>query len=140
MDDLFTAPTSKYTSAFEEFWVKAGKRGNKKAAHKAFQKLSRADRQAATKAVEGYYKWWRKEYPQASWLHVSTYLNGAHWEDDWKATAAPREVSKEDAMQRDADNIKSGKPYLCTSISHSKCMALLEAGLVTKEELRKVGK
>lgn len=143
MNDLFPAPkasASSYTAAFENFWELSGRHGNKRSAFKVFQKLSPADQQAATDAVAGYYKWWRKECKDASWLHVSTYLSQVRWEDEWQAEAAPKEVTREDAMKRDAENIKSGKPYLCTSISHSKCVALLEAGLVTKEELRKVGK
>ena len=60
---------------FEDFWAKWPDKKNKHSAEKAFKKLKPDER---TKAVDRVGTWavkWRKDNPDASHIHASTYLN-----------------------------------------------------------------
>lgn len=143
MTDLFEKSATKDSASFsfDEFWSKTSKTGSKHQARKKFQSFSAQLRKQATESVEAYYRWWTKANPEASTLHVSTYLNQRRWEDDdWQAKAEAKEPSKADQIQTAVANIKSGKPYLCTSINFSQAHWLVKNGMVTEEEVRKVNK
>ena len=142
MNDLFQdAEKMDRADTFAEFWDKTPKTGSKHQARKKFQSFSAQLRQQATDSVEGYYKWWSKTNPDASTLHVSTYLNQRRWEDDdWQAPAETKQPSQDDQIQAAVANIKSGKPYLCTHITFSQAHWLVKAGKVTEAEVRAVNK
>lgn len=135
MTDLFDTPASK-AATFDDFWGKTPKTGSKHQSRRKFQSLSPANRTAATEAVQGYYAWWGKANPQASTLHVSTYLNQRRWEDDdWQQGKTTQALTKEQRMQVDVDRIKSGRSFLCKAITATQARYLMNAGLVTKSEL-----
>lgn len=129
------------TDIWDRFWDSVPKKIGKHAARSAFNKLKPWDRRPAVDSVKPFYEWWRKENPQATWLHPSTYLNQRRWEDEeWQEAAAKQKAAQEhDPLEAAERNIKSGKPYLCRSIGTAVINQLLSTNRVTQEQLRKVG-
>ena len=75
----------KYPEAFEEFWELSSKRGNKRPAHKAWEKLADEERLEAAAAMELDAQTWL----DPSWRgeenfipHVSTWLSSRSWEGE----------------------------------------------------------
>lgn len=83
---LSAAPTVRGPS-FDEFWNvwPLGKIG-KKAAAKAFTKLSQENRIAATERAIPWAAQWKREHPQANPIHPASYLNGERWTDEIQPT------------------------------------------------------
>ena len=145
MNDLFN-PVNGYLSEpksarFESFWSQVPKKVGRHQAEKTFNKLSGQAQILATDAVKPFYEWWRKENPQATWLHPSTYLNQRRWEDEkWQEAFYKRKAIKEhDPLEAAERNIKSGKRFLCTHISNSVVEELKRQGRVTESQCREVG-
>lgn len=68
---------------FEQFWSAWPRREAKKAALRAWNKLSTSDRIAALQALPKHVEQWRKEGRARCHIpHPSTWLNGERWEDE----------------------------------------------------------
>jgi hypothetical protein len=124
-------------STFPAFWADVPVKIGKAAAEKAWRKLSPADRTEAHSRVKAFYASWRKQHPDASPLHPSTYLNGRRWEDEGEVV--PAVATAADRRQVAINNIKSGKRYLCGNITDAQARTLVAAGEVTVEECAEVG-
>lgn len=83
---LSESPTIRGPS-FSDFWSvwPLGKIG-KKAAEKAFAKLSQQNRQIATERAVSWCTQWKREHPQANPIHPASYLNGERWTDEIQPT------------------------------------------------------
>jgi hypothetical protein len=144
MTDLFgdTCPccgqtvTNAIPSPFDDFWQCVPHKIGKASAMKAWGKLSAAQRDAAKSNVVGWYAWFSKTYPTASPVHPATYMNGRRWEDEW---SRPQSVDVKARIKSEVDRIKSGKRFLCGSISQTSARALIDMGHVTEDECRSVG-
>ena len=142
MNDLFD-PVNGHLSEpksarFENFWSQVPKKVGRHQAEKTFKKLSGQAQVLATDAVKPFYEWWRKENPQATWLHPSTYLNQRRWEDEeWQEASKPK--PQVDPLEIAERNIKSGKRFLCTNIGTRVVSELLRTNRVTKEQIKEVG-
>ena len=121
------------TVQFQDLWGIVPRKIAKQTAMKAWNKLNAADRQAAVESAGGWFRWWRKENPQASWIHPSTYLNQRRWEDDWQD---PLPKQTEDMVKFYADWINSDRPLPPMGISFSMQTAVFDAGLVTAQRMR----
>jgi hypothetical protein len=66
---------------FEEFWKIVWAKTNKAGAERAWKKLSEENRRKAIGLAAQFFRKWRADYPHASPIHPSTYLNNRRWED-----------------------------------------------------------
>lgn len=143
-EDLVTLKRKADASGFDKFWenVPGGPGGfkiGKEASRKVFAKLKADDKHSAINAVGPFYAHWRKEHPDAAKLHPERFLKYRRWEDEgWNQTAT-QQPSKQDLMDRDARDIKSGKSFICGHITAAKARTLIESGRVTLNECREVG-
>lgn len=130
-------------SGFDNFWAsipKGRKNGSKANAKKAWGKLSMDDKIDAHGRVVAFYSLTKEERLGAQEMHVSTYLNSRCWEDEAVINKKVlSEMPKIDPLETAERNIKSGKSFLCTSISTSVVNELLRQQRVTKQQLRIVG-
>ena len=131
------------TSGFDDFWgtiPKGKKNGSKQEAKKAWSKLTHDDKIDAQSRIVSFYALTKEERMGAQEMHVSRYLNSRAWEEEVvinkKVIADMPKVDPLDAAER---NIKSGKPFLCTSIGSSIVNELIAQGRVTRDECRGVG-
>ncbi len=124
-------------TTFAKFWQDVPHKNNKKNAEKAWQKLNSAERAQAHKMVGAFYAQFRKDYPTASPLHVSTYLNGRRWEDEGLTVA--KTATPDDPLAPAERAIKSRKRFLCTHVTEHQARQLLAAGRVTEQECREMG-
>lgn len=121
------------------FWEAVPKKIGKHAARKAFEKLSVGNQVAAAKSVKPFYEWWRKENPNATWLHPSTYLNQRRWEDEeWQESSRPKNDPNA-ALDMYEKWIKDGSHLCKQHISNSVVTELLRQGRVTEDQIRGVG-
>jgi len=93
MKDLFNEPPT----GFDDFWATVPHKIGKHNAKKAWAKLRAEHRQSAADKVVAFYQWFKAEYPTASPLHPSTYLNGHRWDD---VTSEPEKRSDIEASIR----------------------------------------
>lgn len=120
---------------FQEFWNDCPVKLGKQQSQKAWKKLTTAQKEAARKNVKAWYWWFAKQYPKASSLHPSTYLNQRRWEDEgWTPPPKPT-----DPFKSAADAILSAQKWRCTNIAPSTARTLIEQGHVTTEQCRAVG-
>lgn len=69
--------------AFEQFWSAWPRREAKKAAQRAWDKLSSTKKIAALQALPAHVEQWRKENRARCHIpHPATWLNGERWEDE----------------------------------------------------------
>lgn len=123
---------------FEDFWASWPDKRNKESARKAFAKLRRDEPQKAADRAAEWCRQWRKENPQASHIHAATYLNQRRFLDmDEQAQSA--KVDERAVMEMQANWIRQGKDFLCRSITATRAAAIVEAGLVTESDCRRVG-
>lgn len=86
--ELFTdmAPVEKIACvpSFGAWWQAYPRKVAKRAAQRAWQKLSAADRQAALDALSGHVENWKQRHGEDRTYipHPATWLNGARWEDE----------------------------------------------------------
>ncbi len=154
MTDLFpcTCPTcgqplpdqSVTETTFAKFWDKIPKgrrNGSKANADKAWHKLTPQDRALALERVAVFYTLTPEERFGAQAMHVTTFLNGRHFEEDVIAEKMKRRQQQDahDPKAAMASKIKSGKRFLCTNITATAARGLIHDGLVTAEECRNVG-
>jgi hypothetical protein len=130
--------------SFAKFWASIPKgttKGSKKNAEKAWHKLTAQEQALAAERAPVFYTLTPDERFGALGLHVSTFLNGGHYEEEVIAEKMKRRQEKAayDPRQMAAKNIKSGKRFLCTNITPTKARTLIADGLVTEDECRKVG-
>ena len=80
-------------AGFEDFWSAWPLAKTAKAkAQAAFRKLTAEDRAKATEAVVTWAANWRRQHPQASDIHPTSYLNQRRWEDEAPARPALRAI------------------------------------------------
>ena len=143
MNDLFgeTCPCcgqpipDKTMQSFAAFWDTTNKRGSKPAAERAWAKLTTAEKQIAAAKVKPFQAWFAKEYPGASPMHVSTYLNDKHFLQDAVRDKMEMALSEDPAINA----IKSGKRHLCGGISAARARMLIANGFVTETDCKAVG-
>lgn len=123
------------SSSFAAFWDTTNKRGSKPVAERAWAKLTAAEKQIAAAKVRPFMSWFAKEYPGASPMHVSTYLNGKHFLQDGVRDKVALAPSEDPAISA----IKSGKRHLCGGISAARARALIAQGFVTEGDCKSVG-
>lgn len=143
MSDLFgtvcpccgqPAPEQRATP-FNEFWAVWPDKRGKAPAHKAFNKLTAAEQQVATRRAKHWAIEWRKRNPEASHIMAGSYLTQRRFLDEGQAP----KLSKGSMDEVQAEQIKSGKRYLCTNISSLRGRELVNKGLVTTQECVEVG-
>ena len=120
---------------FDDFWTKWPHKRGKFPAEKAFKKLKADEKDHAVRVVSQWVKEWRKENPQASHIHASTYLNQKRFLDI-------EEVSPEvegDALEMWAGWITGGKGFLCKHIKPHAVQQMIERQMVTQDQCRDVG-
>lgn len=135
MPDLFSTHTPPAKApTFDEFWGQTPKAGSKHQAKKKFQSFSADARTAATESVQSYYAWWTKANPQASTLHVSTYLNQRRWEDDdWRPAEGSSQQST-DVLTYWAKEI-NGTGKMWSKPGDEIIQQLLASKMVTKQRM-----
>ena len=139
MPDLFDRMAMAKTSAeFEEFWTHWPDRKNKESARKAFMKLHPMERKKASDRAPEWCQQWRKDNPQASHIHASTYLNQKRFLD-MDEVREVQKVINTDAMRMQAGWIKEGKHFLAKNISTEMLRSIMAAGLVTPDDIRRIG-
>jgi len=133
MTDLFghDAPLVTETT-FAEFWALVPCKIARAAAERKWKQLGQTARKAATDAVAGFYRWWRKENPDATWLHPATYLHNRRWEDDWTDPIGSAPVV---TLKFWADWINSDKPLPTMGIPSRVQAAVFSAGLVSSQRM-----
>ena len=120
---------------FDAFWkIWPDKRG-REVARKAWGKLAPAERQIAIQRCELWCKQWRKRNPDASHIMAATFLHQRRFLDD---VAAPETVKRAPGLADMAEMIKSGKPWLCRSISPAAVQEMIRRGMVTREQCKAV--
>lgn len=123
---------------FDDFWAVWPDKQAKATARKAFQKLKPNERALAIERTAEWCKDWRARNPQASHIHAATFLNQRRFMDMDEAKQETQKVSDE-LIQMQAKWIKDGKDFLCRSIPSARIRLMVEAGLVTPDECRRVG-
>lgn len=123
------------SSSFAAFWDTTNKRGSKPVAERAWAKLTTAEKQIAAAKVKLFQAWFAKEYPGASPMHVSTYLNGKHFLQDAVRDRVEMALSEDPAINA----IKSGKRHFCGGISAARARMLIANGFVTESDCKSVG-
>ena len=97
---------------FDEFWETVPHKTGKEPSRKAWKRLSKQDRAEAAKYVKAFYAWFRKEYPTASMLMPSTYLNNKRGEDDAIRASAVTSSQAIEALQRGLEsNVPAVREY-----------------------------
>lgn len=88
--------------SFDDFWNvwPLGKTG-KKAAAKAFAKLSPQNRKIATDRAVAWADQWRRHNPRANPIHPASYLNGERWTDETQPTLTVIHGGPRDQFARD---------------------------------------
>lgn len=127
---------------FDVFYSEYPKKVGKGAARRAFKAArKKASFETILEKTRAYAKQREGEDAQFT-AHPATWLNGERWEDTASTSGETRtqEEIQEAAMKSAIDSIKSGKAFLCGSISFSQARYLVEKGHVTEEECRKVGR
>lgn len=123
---------------FQAFWKAWPDRRNRATAFKAFMKLKGPDREKATARAADWCAQWRKDNPQASHIHASTYLNQKRFLDaDEKSEASQQNL--DESMRLQAQWIKEGKHFLAKTIRTDLLREMISAGLVTPDECRRAG-
>jgi hypothetical protein len=137
MSDLFPN-TTVINAGFADFWalLPAGAKSGKVSAEKAYKRLTPPRRKEARENVAAYYDWWRKQNPQASWLHPSTYLNQRRWEDE---AFSPPPSAPQDRAAYWADQINAGRPISRFSVTPTLCEEMVSRDLVSRDILRERG-
>lgn len=118
---------------FEMFWAVWPDRKNRASAAKAFIKLKPDEREKAINRAGEWCREWRKENPQASHIHASTYLNQKRFLDmDEKRQSV--KVDEIGVMEMQAAWIRDGKDFLCRNLSPTRVAQIVQAGLVSREQ------
>lgn len=120
---------------FDAFWKLWPDKRGREVARKAWGRLAPAERQTAIQRCEAWCREWRKRNPEASHIMAATYLNQRRFLDDVAAEATP---SRPPDLSQMAEWIKSGKPWLCRSIAGRAVEEMIQRGMVTREECRRV--
>ena len=68
---------------FDEFWSGWPNKVGKDKAKKAWRSLSAKNKREAVQMRDAWFASWRRQNPQASPIHASSYLNGKRWEDEF---------------------------------------------------------
>ena len=124
------------SASFAEFWSQVPNKVAKAPCEKTWKRMTPADRQAATDGLGPFYDWFKRTYPTASPLHPSTYLNQRRWEDE--AIAPQDTTSSNDVLTHYAKQFKEQEPMPSYAIPSNNIIGqLLEAGLITQEDLRR---
>lgn len=123
------------SSSFSQFWETTNKRGSKPLAERAWAKLTTAEKEIAAAKVKPFYAWFANEYPGASAMHISTYLNGKHFMQE--AVKDRKALSPGDHPGIAA--VKSGKRHLCSGISAALARSWISQGFVTEADCKTVG-
>jgi hypothetical protein len=123
---------------FPDFWAEWPHKKNKFSAEKAFKKLKPGEREQATKYAAEWCKVWRKENPQASHIHASTYLNQKRFLDMDVDTSEPQPDTMAVCTMY-ADAILKGKSYMFKHINPQILSVILDHKLVTRDQCRKAG-
>lgn len=139
MSDLFPN-TTVINAGFADFWASlpAGAKSGKVSAAKAYKRLTPPRRKEARENVAAYYDWWRKQNPQASWLHPSTYLNQRRWEDE-AFSPPPKVGAPQDRAAYWADQINAGRPISRFSVTPTLCEEMVSRDLVSRDILKERG-
>jgi hypothetical protein len=75
---------------FDAFWQSYPRRVARRAAEKAWSKLSDDEKSAALAAIQDHARYWRlTDRAQEVIPHAATWLNQARWEDELPAVAKP---------------------------------------------------
>lgn len=139
MPDFFDRMAiAKTHEAFDDFWAEWPDKKNKESARKAFMKLHPREREKAIERAATWAAQWRKDNPQASHIHASTYLNQKRFLD-LDEIKEVQKVIHSDAMLMQARWIKEGKDFLARNISRDMLAAMVSQGIVTPDEVRRVG-
>lgn len=120
---------------FEAFWRHWPDKRGKATAEAAWRKLTPAERQIACQRVEAWCKEWRKRNPQASHIMAATFLNQRRFLDDMPQPAPAKQRPRLEVW---AERIKKGIPALCRDIPPSAVDEMMERGMVTRDECRRV--
>lgn len=129
-------PPTPQGGGFADFWNSWPNQVAEVSAERAWKKVPVEDRPTVIAAAGPWFAWWRREYPDAKKISAATFLIGRRWNDKGFSAKPCAPVDIRSAI---AERIKSGKAFLCGDITISKARDLIDAGLVTEEECRKVG-
>ena len=124
---------------FEEFWGAYPHRKIKKGKKPCGIKYARAVKSGVSEQeiIDGAKRYGCTEEVKSGYARDPlTWLNQAGWDDE--SSEAGRSVYIDHAKVA-AENIKSGKRFLCTHITGTTAREAIERGLVTKEECDLVG-
>lgn len=123
------------TEGFDDFWSRWPDKRNKHNARKAWAKMRRSERKLATERCVKWCEQWRKDNPQASHIHASTYLNQKRWEDlDEQGEKATR--SKDEIARFWAEKINGGGFVPRNAISAEIKAHMVFTNLVDADTLR----
>lgn len=129
-----SAPPQK--TGFAEFWAKAPNKVAKVQARKTWDKMTTAQRQAASENVTGWYAWFQRTYREAGLPHPATYLAQRRWEDEgWQ----PSQASTVDKAAFWAESIKAGRYVSPATCNAALCREMIDRGLVSKREVLEKG-
>lgn len=79
---------------FEEFWQQYPRKVAKRAAQKAWLKMSHQERQDAIQAVKNHKRYWTIKSTASEFMpHPATWLNQARWEDELDMTHHEKAVN-----------------------------------------------
>ena len=79
---------------FEEFWQQYPRKVAKRAAQKAWLKMSYQERQDAIQAVKNHKRYWTIKSTASEFMpHPATWLNQARWEDELDMTHHEKAVN-----------------------------------------------
>lgn len=123
---------------FDEFWVKWPDKRAKIPAVRAWEKLSSAEKKVAFDRCEAWCQEWREKNREASHIMAATYLNQRRFLDEPKGSKVSPETQAA-AEQQLVQAIRSGKDYLCRTITPARARGLVRDGYVSEEECRKAG-
>lgn len=123
---------------FDKFWERWPDKKNKASAMGAWRSLRPVERAKAVARCQQWCKDWRKQHPDASHIHASTFLRQRRFldmDENSQATAADERA----VLEMQAGWIRDGKDFLCRGISASRASEILQVGLVTEDQCRKAG-
>ena len=129
-------PSNDARASFSAFWDAVPQKIGKANAEKAWKRLGEPLRVAALANVKPYFEWWRKQHPDASWLHPATYLNQRRWADEgWRPTTG----ASVDKAAFWAESIKAGRFVSPAACPPAICREMIERGLVSQQQLAEKG-
>ncbi len=122
---------------FEAFWAVVPKRVAKGAARKAY--ISALKRSDAATILAGMVRYAssRKGQDANFTAHPATWLNADRWADEAGSIPEPRQ--EVDRLMTWADSIRTGKDFLCRNIPSTAAREMVQRGLVTQDQCKRVG-